>query len=244
MNGEVSRSRAGLLAVALVLAGCSSAASAPQNGPGTPQPVPPPSAQATDAPGVTLAAGAGVVGAGSAGAIKAAEKAAMAYTPADVDFMTGMVPHHAQAIVMCGWAESHGARADVARLCDRIVISQRDEIRMIRRWLGERSLPVPDSLSTKHVMNMDGMSHVMLMPGMMTDEQMAALDRARGPEFDYLLLTGMIRHHQGAIDMVKELYTHPNAGQEDTLFRFASDVSADQAAEIDRMQLMLETVPR
>jgi uncharacterized protein (DUF305 family) len=191
-----------------------------------------------------MSPGAGVVGAGSAAAIAAADKAALAFTQADVDFMTGMIPHHAQAVVMCTWAPTHGARADVARLCDRIRISQQDEIRLMRRWLAVRNQPVPDSASTKHVMNMGGMSHEMLMPGMLTDEQMAELDRARGSAFDYLFLTGMIGHHNGAIAMVKELYTHPGAGQEDTMFRFASDVVADQSAEIERLQQMLETVPR
>jgi uncharacterized protein (DUF305 family) len=193
---------------------------------------------------VTLAPGAGVIGAGSAEAIAAADKAALAYTQADVDFMTGMIPHHAQAVIMCSWAPTHGARADVVRICERIRISQQDEIRTMRHWLEERGEPVPDSTSTKHVMKMDGMTHEMLMPGMLTDEQMAALDRARGSEFDYLFLTGMIGHHRGAINMVKELYTHPGAGQENTIFRFASDVVADQSAEIDRLQKMLETVPR
>jgi uncharacterized protein (DUF305 family) len=193
---------------------------------------------------IALAPGAGAVGSGSGDAIAAAEKQALAYTDADVDFMTGMIPHHAQAVIMCGWADSHGARADVATLCKRIKISQSDEIRMMRKWLADRGKPVPDSLSTKHMMKMpDGSMHEMLMAGMLTPEQMAALDKARGTEFDYLFLTGMIGHHQGAIDMVSELYTHPGAAEEDTMMRFSQDVVADQSAEIHKMQLMLETVP-
>lgn len=228
----------GIVLLAVVLPGggaCGSASPAATAGD------PPPAPSAT---GVDLAPGAGVVGAGSAGAIAAAERAAMAYAPADVDFMTGMIPHHAQAVVMCRWAPTHGAREDVVKLCERIRISQQDEIRMMRRWLADRGQPVPDSLSTRHVVMVNGQPHEMLMAGMLSDEQMAALDRARGSEFDYLFLTGMIGHHQGAIDMVHELYRHPGAGQEDTMFRFASDVVADQSAEIERMQLMLETVPR
>ena len=221
-------------AITLATGACQSAAPAGAGG----RPAPDPQ------PGVTLASGAGVIGQGSAAAIAAADRAALAFTQPDVDFMTGMIPHHAQAVVMCTWAPTHGARADVIRLCERIRISQQDEIRMMRRWLAQRGQPVPDSTATKHVMNMGGMSHEMLMPGMLTDEQMAALDKARGAAFDYLFLTGMIAHHQGAINMVKELYTHPDAGQEDTVFRFASDVVADQSAEIERLQLMLETVPR
>ena len=128
------------------------------------------------------------------------------YNEADVDFMTGMIPHHAQAVIMAGWAPSHGARADVAILCERIVVGQRDEIALMQNWLRDRGLPVPDAKSTRMKMKMNGMEHDMLMPGMLTDEEMAALDKARGPEFDRLFLIGMIKHHQGAIDMVNELF--------------------------------------
>jgi uncharacterized protein (DUF305 family) len=162
------------------------------------------------------------------------------YTDADVDFMAGMIPHHAQAVVMAGWAPSHGARADVAVLCERIVVAQRDEIAMMQTWLGDRGQSVPDATSTRHRMKMNGVEHDMLMPGMLTDEEMAALDRARGPEFDRLFLVGMIKHHQGAIDMVDVLFKAYGAAQDETVFRFASDVYADQSTEIDRMNKMLE----
>jgi uncharacterized protein (DUF305 family) len=162
------------------------------------------------------------------------------YTDADVDFMAGMIPHHAQAVVMAGWAPSHGARADVAVLCERIVVAQRDEIAMMQTWLGDRGQSVPDASSTRHRMKMNGVEHDMLMPGMLTDEEMAALDRARGPEFDRLFLVGMIKHHQGAIDMVDVLFKAYGAAQDETVFRFASDVYADQSTEIDRMNKMLE----
>lgn len=193
-------------------------------------------------PGIELAPGTGVVGPGSQEAIEQAQRTAAAYTQADVDFLTGMIPHHAQAVIMGGWCESHGARSDIQALCRKIVISQRDEIRLMREWLAERGEPVPDSTSTRHVMRAsDGTEREMLMSGMLTDEEMAALDAARGSEFDYLFLTGMIRHHHGAIDMVDELYSHERAGQEEFMARFSSDVAADQAAEIHRMRLMLET---
>jgi uncharacterized protein (DUF305 family) len=162
------------------------------------------------------------------------------YTDADVEFMSGMIPHHAQAVVMAGWAPSHGARKDVAVLCERIVVAQRDEIAMMQNWLRDRGLEVPDATSTRHKMKMDGMEHEMLMPGMLTDEEMAALDRARGPEFDRLFLTGMIKHHQGAIDMVDVLFKSYGAAQDEMVFKFASDVYADQSIEIDRMNEMLE----
>jgi uncharacterized protein (DUF305 family) len=162
------------------------------------------------------------------------------YADADVDFMAGMIPHHAQAVIMAGWAPSHGARKDVAILCERIVVEQRDEIAMMQGWLRDRGQTVPDATSTRHKMKMNGMEHDMLMPGMMSDEEMAALDAARGPEFDRLFLIGMIKHHQGAIDMVDVLFKAYGAAQDETVFKFASDVYADQSIEIDRMHAMLE----
>src|SRR5262247_1184504 len=161
------------------------------------------------------------------------------YSDADIAFMTGMIPHHAQAVIMAGWAPTHGARADVAILCERIVVGQRDEIAMMQTWLRDRGLPVPDAKSTRMKMTMNGMEHEMLMPGMLTDEEMAALDRARGPEFDRLFLVGMIKHHQGAIDMVDVLFKAYGAAQDEVVFKFASDVYADQSTEINRMNEML-----
>lgn len=201
---------------------------------------------ATASRGPVLAAGSGVVVSGSqatAAAIAAADSAAKAFAPADVEFMQGMIPHHAQAVIMAGWAASHGARADVQRLCLRIMAAQSDEISMMRRWLRERKQDVPDSTSTKHVMKMNGMTHEMMMPGMLSDAEMAELDRARGPIFDRLFLNGMIRHHRGAISMVETLLSHGNAGHDETVFRFANDVVSDQSAEITVMFRMLETVP-
>ena len=162
------------------------------------------------------------------------------YSDADVDFMSGMIPHHAQALIMAGWAPSHGARKDVAILCERIVVEQRDEIAMMQGWLRDRGQTVPEATSTRHKMKMNGVEHEMLMPGMMSDEEMAALDAARGPEFDRLFLIGMIKHHQGAIDMVDVLFKAYGAAQDETVFKFASDVHADQSIEIDRMHAMLE----
>ena len=161
------------------------------------------------------------------------------YSDADVEFMSGMIPHHAQAVVMAGWAPSHRARPDVAILCERIVVGQRDEIATMQTWLGDRGEDVPDAASTRHKMTMNGMTHEMLMPGMLSDEEMAALDRARGPEFDRLFLVGMIKHHQGAIDMVDVLFKAYGAAQDETVFKFASDVYADQSTEINRMNEML-----
>ena len=165
------------------------------------------------------------------------------YSDGDIEFMSGMIPHHAQAVIMAGWAPTHGARADVAILCERIVVGQNDEIRSMQTWLRDRGLPVPDATSTRHkmkmVMNGVEMDHEMLMPGMLTDEEMAALDKARGREFDRLFLLGMIKHHQGAIDMVDKLFKSYGAAQSDDIFKFASDVHADQEIEIDVMKSML-----
>ena len=161
------------------------------------------------------------------------------FNQADVTFIAGMIPHHAQAVIMAGWAPSHGARADVKILCEKIVVAQRDEITFMRNWLRDRGQEVPDATSTKHKMKMDGMEHDMLMPGMLTDEEMAALDKARGPEFDRLFLIGMIKHHQGAITMVNDLFAANGSMQDDDVYKFASDVFADQSTEIERMQQML-----
>jgi uncharacterized protein (DUF305 family) len=165
-----------------------------------------------------------------------ADSGTRAYTAADVYFMTGMIGHHAQAVLMAGWAPSHGASDAVRALCERIFVGQHDEIVLMQRWLRDRQEPVPDA-DASHDM-MPGMEPAM-MPGMLTAEQLAQLDRARGPDFDRLFLSFMIRHHQGAIVMVNQLFGSPGGGEQETAFRFASDVYADQTTEIDRMQKLL-----
>lgn len=160
------------------------------------------------------------------------------YTDADVHFMAGMIGHHAQAIQMAGWAPSHGASSSVRVLCERIVVAQTDEIAMAQRWLKEHGEYVPPADPRGHIMQ--GMDQPMLMPGMLTPQQMAQLDSARGPEFDRLFLTFMIQHHQGAITMVQQLLAVPGAAQDGPIFRFSSDVNADQTTEINRMKLMLD----
>ncbi len=161
------------------------------------------------------------------------------FSDADIAFMTGMIPHHAQAVIMAGWAPSHGARHDVSVLCERIVVGQADEIRSMQQWLRDRGQPVPDAKSTRMRMKMNGVEHDMLMPGMLSDEEMAELDKARSPEFDRLFLLGMIKHHQGAIDMVNDLFKAYGAAQDDSIYKFASDVFADQSIEIEVMHKML-----
>jgi len=164
------------------------------------------------------------------------------YSAADIKFMTGMIPHHAQAVVMAGWAQKNGASPALQLMCERMLISQRDEIAMMRTWLRDRGLPVPAADATHMTMEHDGMKHDMLMPGMLNEAEMAALSKARGKEFDKLFLIGMIKHHQGAIGMVEELFASHGAAQDDQIYLFASDVQADQAAEIERMQIMLEAL--
>jgi uncharacterized protein (DUF305 family) len=162
------------------------------------------------------------------------------YSAADVQFMSGMIPHHAQAVLIAGWAPSHGARSDVAVLCERLVVGQRDEIEFMRNWLRDRGQVVPSATATHHRMKMNGVEHDMLMPGMLGADELAALDKARGAEWDRLFLTAMIRHHEGAIKMVDDLFASYGALQDDDVYKFASDLYADQSIEIERMEKMLE----
>ncbi|HVT40065.1 MAG TPA: DUF305 domain-containing protein [Gemmatimonadaceae bacterium] len=165
------------------------------------------------------------------------------YTEADINFVTGMIGHHAQAIVMAGWAPTHGANKSVSILCERIINAQQDEITLMQSWLRDRKQPVPEAKAGPMKMKMNGTEMEMMMPGMLTDDQMKQLDKARGPEFDRLFLTFMIQHHQGAITMVNELFASPGAGQDEFMYKFASDVFADQGTEIERMQKMLTSLP-
>jgi len=176
-----------------------------------------------------------VTGAGLSARLAAQDAAP--YTAADVHFMSGMIQHHAQAVLVAGWAPTHGASPALRALCERIVVGQRDEIVLMRRWLDDRHEPVP-SADLSHMM-MPGMDSSMLMPGMLTAAELARLDSARGPEFDRLFLQDMIRHHQGAITMVNQLFASRGAGEEEPVFRFAANVFADQTTEIARMQRML-----
>ena len=162
---------------------------------------------------------------------------------ADVDFMAGMIPHHAQAVLIANWAASHGARRDVVALCERIVVGQTDEIHLMQHWLRERGQEVPPDDAKTHKMKMAGMVHEMIMPGMLNAEELAALDKSRGSGFDRLFLEAMIGHHAGAIAMVNSLLASPGAAQDDLVYRFSADVYADQTTEIDRMNKMLATVP-
>ena len=168
-----------------------------------------------------------------------ADSARHPYTDADVQFMTNMIGHHAQAVVMANWAPTHGASPSVRVLAERIINDQHDEIGTMQRWLRDRLKPVPDARATGMKMTMNGVEHEMLMPGMLTDAQMKQLDEAKGKEFDRQFLTFMLQHHRGAVTMVKELFDTYGAGQDETVFKFASDVNVDQMTEIARMERML-----
>jgi uncharacterized protein (DUF305 family) len=224
---EVSALRSGLLA-AITLAGLYAPVCAQQSGtsapvivqpgaPGQPTRTLPPSTRATLPP----------------------------TSPADVKFMQGMITHHAQAVEMTALIESHTSNKDVRSLGARISHSQSAEIKFMKRWLATRGEPTSPIMPEMPGMDMSGhgmshsMSHSMLMPGMLTAEQMEALKKAKGEEFDRLFLTGMIQHHGGALTMVKDLFDTAGAGQDAEIFNFATDVDSGQRAEIRIMQTML-----
>jgi uncharacterized protein (DUF305 family) len=164
------------------------------------------------------------------------------YTAADIQFMDGMISHHAQALLMAGWAPSHDASPSVLTLTSRIINAQQDEIAGMQKWLRDRHQPVPEPNPHGMMMNMGGMQHTMLMPGMLTEDQLKQLDAARSKDFDRLFLTFMIQHHQGAVTMVNDLFGTPGAAQDITVYKLASDISADQTTEIERMRKMLASM--
>lgn len=159
--------------------------------------------------------------------------ASLPWTEADVRFMQGMIPHHAQALDMAALVADRTESEDIRLLARRIEISQKDEIAMMRLWLESRGREAPGE-HAHHTMG----DHA-LMPGMLTAADMAALTAARGPGFDRVFLEHMIRHHQGALTMVATLFASPGAGQESETYLFASHVAADQQIEIQRMARML-----
>jgi uncharacterized protein (DUF305 family) len=187
-----------------------------------------------------------------AGAARAPERPAPqaaarpAYPPAsepDARFMTGMIAHHAQAVLMARMAPTHGAGRAVQIIRERVLVSQAEEIVAMQAWLRNHGQPVPAATDTRVRMTMGGMQHDMLMPGMLSDEQMAQLDAARGAEFDRLFLTFMIQHHEGALAMVDELLASENAAQDRFVYKTASDIWADQDTEIERMEKLLAAQP-
>ncbi|HXN73287.1 MAG TPA: DUF305 domain-containing protein [Candidatus Acidoferrales bacterium] len=160
---------------------------------------------------------------------------------ADVEFMQGMIMHHSQAVEMTALIPSHTENKELRSLGARISSSQSDEIKFMQRWLAARGESVSMSMAMEGMPDMDKSGKPMaLMPGMLTPEQMDALRKAKGAEFDRLFLVGMIQHHNGALIMVKDLFNTAGAGQDGELFDFATDVDSGQRAEIKIMQGMLE----
>lgn len=179
------------------------------------------------------------------------------FTEADVRFMTHMIHHHAQAIEISRFAPDRAASDQIKTLAARIINAQRDEIALMQRWLEDRDQPVPElhemgGRIMVHAPDMDhtGMNHGMAgsdmsdMPGILSPEQVDQLEASNGRTFDRLFLTYMIEHHQGAVTMVRELFSTDGAGQDEDVFRFASDVQVDQSTEVARMELMLDAMPR
>jgi uncharacterized protein (DUF305 family) len=157
---------------------------------------------------------------------------------ADVEFMQGMIMHHAQAVEMTALIDSHSRNKNLRALGARISSSQSDEIKFMKRWLATRG--ESRSMSMAGMSGMDDAGGAMtMMPGMLTAEQMATLRNAKGAEFDRLFLEGMIQHHNGALTMVKDLFDTAGAGQDAELFNFATDADNTQRAEIKIMQSML-----
>jgi uncharacterized protein (DUF305 family) len=161
---------------------------------------------------------------------------------ADVEFMQGMIMHHAQAVEMTALIASHTENKDLRSLGARISSSQSDEIKFMKRWLAARGEAISMAMPGMPEMDKSGQP-MALMPGMLSPEQMEALRKAKGAEFDRLFLTGMIQHHGGALTMVKDLFDTAGAGQDADLFNFATDADNTQRAEIKIMQSMLEKKP-
>ena len=165
-------------------------------------------------------------------AAEASDLAGIRFTDADVKFMQGMISHHAQAVEMTGLLASRSDRDTMRRLAQRIEISQEDEIAMMQEWLRAREQAVTE-LDAHHAPGWEP------MPGMLTDEEMGRLEAAPAVEFDPLFLELMIKHHRGALTMVRTLLSQSGAAQDSQLFAFTSDITSDQSMEIDRMDAML-----
>jgi uncharacterized protein (DUF305 family) len=161
---------------------------------------------------------------------------------ADIEFMQGMIMHHSQAVEMVALLRTRGKSPVLKSFGEKISVSQTDEIGFMKRWLEDRGKPTTMEMDHSHMSaeEMKNMNMHMLMPGMLTPEQMAALEKAKGAQFDHLFLTGMIQHHGGALTMVDDLFNTPGAGQDPVLFDFATDIENTQSAEIKIMRGMLD----
>lgn len=221
MKAPQIRSSVGTLLLVLAAAGCTAAAA----GPG-PEAAPRPTGR-------------------SAAELEAiyrarVDSARTRFTEADVRFMNGMIVHHVQALKMAALAPKNDASPAIQLLAARVINAQEDEIAAMQQWLRLRDQPVPEVHMMGGELMVHGADHSRHMEGMLTPEQMERLREARGREFDELFLRYMIQHHRGAVTMVNELFSTSGAAQDEEVFKFASDVQADQGSEIDRMERMLE----
>lgn len=174
------------------------------------------------------------------------DSARMNFTEADTKFMTGMIAHHAQALIMSRLAPENNASPQIQTLAARIINAQKDEIRSMQKWLRDRDQPVPEV----HIEGLNLMIHGLgddhmkmdhtNMAGMLSPAQLKELSEAKGKEFDRLFLKYMIDHHKGAVTMVDKLFSTDGAAQDEGAFRLATDIQVDQKTEIARMQLMLD----
>ena len=220
-----------ILLVAFILAACSNTQ---QISSPTPESTPAPTADNSDLEAIYWAR---------------QESARQRFVQAEVDFMTGMIGHHAQALIMSDLAPKNGASSSVRTLASRIINAQKDEIASMQQWLRDRDQPVPEV----HIDGLNLMIHGAgdhgghhdhhNMPGMLSQAQLEELAAAKGTDFDRLFLTYMIDHHAGAITMVNELFDQDGAGMDEAAFKMASDINVDQITEIERMKLMLEALP-
>lgn len=174
------------------------------------------------------------------------DSARMNFTEADAEFMTGMIAHHAQALIMSRLAPENNASSQIQVLAARIINAQKDEIKSMQKWLRDREQPVPEV----HIEGLNLMIHGLgdhhmkmdhtNMAGMLSPAQLKELSEAKGEEFDRLYLKYMIDHHKGAVTMVEKLFSTDGAAQDEGAFRLATDIQVDQKTEIARMQLMLD----
>jgi uncharacterized protein (DUF305 family) len=172
------------------------------------------------------------------------ESSRTSFSKADVKFMTGMIAHHAQALVMSRLAPKNGASPEIQRLAARIINAQKDEIASMQQWLRDRDQPVPqiEIEGLNLMIELNGKPYTMYkkMRGVLSQQQIEELAAAKRADFDRLFLKYMIEHHSGAVYMVENLFNTDGAAQDDTAFRLASDIQVDQRTEIDRMQQMLD----
>lgn len=174
------------------------------------------------------------------------ENSRMSFTEADVKFMTGMIAHHAQALIMSRLAPENNASSSVQTLAARIINAQKDEIHTMQQWLRDRDQPVPeisiDGLNLHIELEGEPYTSYRKMPGVLSQEKIHELSNAQGSDFDRIFLKYMIEHHAGAVHMVENLFDTDGAAQDEQAFRLASDIQVDQRTEIERMRLMLENI--